>query len=229
MKNPLSQTLIFLLLSCLSVEGQKNVVTVTYQLKSYGGHESEQVLKIMDGKSHFAYRRKDEELQNDEGMHFYHYFAEIDTYTDSRTQQVVKTKLYKRKYLVICSWPFQSFEWKITDETKNILGYRVQKATAKVFYEYHEDGDSPDVIAWFTTDIPYSVGPAGYYGLPGLILELKYSHIADHYLAESIDLSGSGKLFTIPTEGFKITKDQMVFPVKNPLNEKELRKHYKQN
>lgn len=227
MKNRLLQTFIFLMSTCLNVAAQKNVIAITYQLTSYGGHESEQVLKLLDGKSHFAYSKKDEKLQNAEGMEFYHYFAEIDTYTDARAQEVVRTRLYKRKYLITSSWPFQSFEWKITNETKNILGYSAQKATAKVFYEQNEDIDSPDVIAWFTTDIPYSVGPAGYYGLPGLILELKYSHIAEHYLVKSIDLSGTGKPFIIPTEGFKITKDQMVFPVKNPINEKELKTFYK--
>ncbi len=219
--------LFLLLFNCLNAEAQENAITVTYRHTSYGGHESEQVLTLLDGKSHFAYRKKDEELRNDEGMMFYHYFAEIDTYTDARTQRVTRTRLYKGKYLVISSWPFQSFNWKITDEVKEILGHRAQKAVAKDYYEQDEDIIAPEVVAWFATDISYSAGPAGYYGLPGIILELGYTHSRDHYMAKSIDLSGVGKSFSIPTEGYKITKEQMVFPAKYPLNEKDVKNFYK--
>ncbi|WP_456378499.1 GLPGLI family protein, partial [Lutibacter sp.] len=33
------------------------------------------------------------------------------------------------------------------------------------------------VIAWFAPEIPYPFGPAGYLGLPGLVLEVEVSKI----------------------------------------------------
>ena len=54
-------------------------------------------------------------------------------------------------------------EWKITDETKNIGGFDVSKATGKF--------RGRDYTAWFTTSIPLSYGPWKLQGLPGIILE----------------------------------------------------------
>jgi GLPGLI family protein len=164
-------------------------------------------------------------------MTFYHYFAEIDIYTDARSQQVVQTKLYQKKYLVISSWPFQSFDWKISSETKQLNGYGVQKATAKAYYyEYGPDikPSRGDVIAWFAPELPFSAGPEGYYGLPGVILEMKFSGAPGQYVVKTIDFASTDESIAIPTEGYKISKEQMVFPVKYPINEKELKAFYKQ-
>jgi GLPGLI family protein len=59
-------------------------------------------------------------------------------------------------------------EWKITNETKKIGQYIAFKATkAKPI-----NNKNFEITAWFTPEIPYNYGPLGYYGLPGLILEL---------------------------------------------------------
>ena len=57
--------------------------------------------------------------------------------------------------------------WKITAETKTIAGYTCRKAVLAC-----ATCKNP-VEAWFTPEIPVPFGPAGYGGLPGLILELK--------------------------------------------------------
>ena len=97
----------------------------------------------------------------------------------------------------------ENYEWEMTDESKQIGQYVVFKAVAtqKVdsldFTEYRQkrkdakekkDAEtdtivSPldeielpkekEIIAWYTPQIPIQTGPDEYWGLPGLILELK--------------------------------------------------------
>lgn len=70
-------------------------------------------------------------------------------------------------YLVYDKVP--NIEWKIDKETtKKILGYECIKATA-IFR------GSP-ITAYFTKDIPYSVGPFKIFGLPGVILDIRVNN-----------------------------------------------------
>lgn len=64
-------------------------------------------------------------------------------------------------------------DWKITNETKKIDDYLCFKATT--FYKViNSKGEfNHPVTAWFCPSLPYSFGPLGYGGLPGLILELQ--------------------------------------------------------
>jgi GLPGLI family protein len=75
------------------------------------------------------------------------------------------------------------YNWKLTDETKKIGSYNCQKAihskvveTKKFSTDMEEMETGIDTVkteAWFTLDIPVSNGPNNFYGLPGLILEVK--------------------------------------------------------
>lgn len=56
-------------------------------------------------------------------------------------------------------------DWKIHPETKEINGYKAQKATITF--------EGRNWEAWFTEQINIPYGPYKFYGLPGLILEMK--------------------------------------------------------
>lgn len=58
--------------------------------------------------------------------------------------------------------------WELSNEIKYIDKYRCYKASLKHPIESRKG----TVIAWFCPELPYSFGPKGYGGLPGLILEL---------------------------------------------------------
>lgn len=60
--------------------------------------------------------------------------------------------------------PVLKIDWKIGNETKEILGYKCTKATAS-----HR---GRNWTAWFANDIPVNGGPVYFGSLPGLILEL---------------------------------------------------------
>ena len=61
--------------------------------------------------------------------------------------------------------PLQTFDWKILEETKVILGYKYQKAGT--YYA------GRNYIAWFTNQIPISEGPYKFNGLSGLIVQIE--------------------------------------------------------
>ncbi len=70
------------------------------------------------------------------------------------------------------------FDWKIAEDTANISGYKVQKATT------HFGGR--EWVAWFSSEIPYSDGPYKFNGLPGLILKIHDTR--NHYLFELVSI-----------------------------------------
>lgn len=57
-------------------------------------------------------------------------------------------------------------KWKIHNEIKEVAGYLCMKA------ETYDSVYQRKVYAWFTDAIPISGGPEGYYGLPGMILQV---------------------------------------------------------
>jgi len=83
-------------------------------------------------------------------------------------------------------------EWSITKETKVIKGYNCRKAEAvQVFYSIDRETEElktkeQPIVAWFTSEIPFSFGPENYSGLPGLVLEL--STQGKNYTVENIKL-----------------------------------------
>ncbi|AVR45971.1 GLPGLI family protein [Christiangramia fulva] len=79
-------------------------------------------------------------------------------------EKVFKDKLkYKQALKVV--------DWDIQPETKEILGYKVQKATGAFA--------GRNYIVWFAPELPFPDGPYKFNGLPGLILEI--SDLKDDY------------------------------------------------
>lgn len=97
-----------------------------------------------------------------------------------------------------------TISWKIQNETKEIKGYKVQKATATVPLNNKVQGE---VTAWFASEIPFSFGPIGLSGLPGLILEYEIYGYA-HYV-EQINLSEKDLKINKPTKGKVVTKSEL--------------------
>lgn len=82
-------------------------------------------------------------------------------------------------------------QWKITDSKRTIDKYKCQKAI------YQKD-DSTRIYAWFTVDIVPSVGPEGFFGLPGAILGLATEDGGIIYFAKKVEFNEPKKeLFAI--------------------------------
>jgi GLPGLI family protein len=105
--------------------------------------------------------------------------------------------LFDKKFIVDDS--IRPLKWKMTEETKTILNHLCRKATAVRYgkrmtmnmdngkMERKEVEDTSSIVAWFTTDIPVSAGPAEFQGqLPGLILEMNINNGRQIFIAKEI-------------------------------------------
>jgi|688.fasta_scaffold400789_1 GLPGLI family protein len=54
-----------------------------------------------------------------------------DWYLNSKTKKVIRREILKDSTMLFAHFDAQPMEWEIKNETKTILGYKVQKATAK--------------------------------------------------------------------------------------------------
>lgn len=68
-------------------------------------------------------------------------------------------------------------KWTVLNETKNILKYKCFKAETFDIVKNSTGTYKFKVTAWFAPELPSFFGPANYFGLPGLILEVNNSKI----------------------------------------------------
>jgi len=90
------------------------------------------------------------------------------------------------------------FQWELTDEKKNILGFSCQKAKTK--YRCSE------YTAWFTDSFSTSAGPWKLSGLPGLILELNNDTVGKNFLAVQVGHNDKTKSFAFSSYTPKIKR-----------------------
>lgn len=91
--------------------------------------------------------------------------------------------------------------WRFTAEQAEHLGYPVIKATV--------EHDGKQVDAWFTPQIPVPGGPAGYGGLPGLILVLSVNRGQIQYQATEVAMQElEAGLIRPPEEGEEVSRER---------------------
>jgi GLPGLI family protein len=104
-------------------------------------------------------------------------------------------------YVVNDQWVLP--KWKILDQIKEVNGYICLQAETK------NPIKNQVIHAWFTDEIPYSFGPEGYGGLPGLILELEINGGDAVITASQIDWDYRGEI-SLPKKikGKEVTAEQ---------------------
>ncbi|AXE19749.1 GLPGLI family protein [Runella rosea] len=123
-----------------------------------------------------------------------------ETYRNYETQKSVELReLAGQKFLIEDT--LRRMPWKLAGETKKIQGYDCMKATMT-----NKVNNQP-IVAWFTEAIPVPSGPAGFGGLPGLILEVD---VNDGDMIYSLTKAEFKKLaandIKLPSGGKKITE-----------------------
>ncbi|MBN4072867.1 GLPGLI family protein [Crocinitomix catalasitica] len=125
--------------------------------------------------------------------------ADEKIYTDVENGLVVEQREMMDKVFLIKD-TINPAKWKMTSETKAVSGLTCMKATM--------ESDDGTIEAWFTPQIPVSSGPAGFGGLPGLIVHLSMNDGNFTISATSI----------IPRE---IGKDEIIAPKKGKVVTRE--------
>lgn len=122
------------------------------------------------------------------------------TYNDSIYRNNSDGIFIENTYLIVS--PLNK-NWVLTNETKKIDNYTCYKATSEYIVINGKGEFHHPVIAWFCPELPYSFGPAGYGGLPGLILELQeWNNV---FGAIKIEFKSLDEPIILPTKGIKIT------------------------
>jgi GLPGLI family protein len=103
-----------------------------------------------------------------------------------------------KKYLI--SGELTGGNWKVTTETKQVLGYHCMKATTT------DTTRKREITAWFTPDLPLPTGPAAYGELPGTVLEVDINNGEIIVTAKKVDFKKlkKGEL-KAPSKGEKIS------------------------
>jgi GLPGLI family protein len=136
-------------------------------------------------------------------------------FTEGR--KVEQKEFATKQYLVTDS--VRKLNWKLTGETKNILGYACQQAVttrlSKRSMVNMDNGvmtrkevpDTSQVIVWFTTAVPVPAGPDFEGQLPGLILQID---INGNTTYKAIEVSQKADVAAIkePKKGKKVTAEE---------------------
>lgn len=147
-------------------------------------------------------KRKKQVLNLPSGYRITHPAKDEKMYIDQSEQRIVEQQYSKKKKdYVLWSYPSPAYEWTLHEEYRTIGKYKCQKATVM----HHAQGWGV-ATAWFTTEIPLSVGPERTYGLPGLIIELGFENSWDaKYILQEIRFEPVGDLE--PREGIWISDE----------------------
>ena len=143
-------------------------------------------------------------------------------------KKVEKRELFDKTFVIDDT--INKLKWKMTGETKTILGQPCMKATSNRIItrtmmnmdngkmERKEIQDTSNIVAWFTSSIPVSAGPAEYQGqLPGLILEMDVKDGTQIFKATAISEKADLATIKEPTgkkrytaEEFKKEREKMM-------------------
>jgi GLPGLI family protein len=165
------------------------------------------------------------------GQRFTMRMPETTTFTDLKEKiQYESRPMFEKTFLIVDT--LKPLKWKISEETKTIAKHLCKKATTSVpGQSIRIGGGGPrmgranntdtaskpsaaitpketEVSVWYTEEIAASVGPDGFTGLPGAILEVDMDNGANITTATEVTTKYPKKELVQPTKGDKMNKAQ---------------------
>ncbi len=152
------------------------------------------------------------------------------TYTDIAKQtQFEERAFFEKEFLIVDS--LKQYKWKLSEETKTIAKQLCKKATTmitapqmtmRMSVRMNRGGDNnadtaaaapvkpkeTELVVWYAENIPVSIGPDNYSGLPGVIMEVDVDNGASLTTAVEVSTKYPKKELVQPTKGEKMTRAQ---------------------
>lgn len=131
-----------------------------------------------------------------------------------------ETEVFGKPFLV--KDELEPREWELTQETKKIGNYTAYRAIyidlrEMMSMSFNSDSDEDQmettvdtirIEAWYTPEIPVSQGPTGYWGLPGLIMEINDGSMS--YVCTKVVLNPEEKIkIKKPSKGKTVTRAEL--------------------
>ncbi|NMH87082.1 GLPGLI family protein [Flavivirga algicola] len=166
-------------------------------------------------------------------------FTPGDLYKNVKEQTLLQgQEFFGKQFLIKDSLP--QLKWVMGSETKQIGTYTCFKATAiktKTDFDFNRFRRPPEhrgkkemingkeerpiqveVVVWYTPQIPVNQGPGGYWGLPGLILEVNEGRTT--ILCSKIVINPEEKdIIKAPSKGKEVSKETYHAIVKKKTEE----------
>ena len=191
--------LIFFYLSNLSLQAQQSNLIEYDFIKNDGYNEvNKEYLIFNDSELYYAnitnennLNYEDEKLDREQ-MNFEPLYINLqkDSLYQSRIGILKSKSSDIKRFLLVEKKPV--INWKVTKESKKILGYTTYKATTTF--------RGRNYIAWFAPELPYNYGPWKLGGLPGLILKVEndlFSYEAKRVVLNSSRIPFLSKIFEV--------------------------------
>jgi GLPGLI family protein len=127
--------------------------------------------------------------------------------------QLKQGLVYRQRGKYLISKSQTDFKWNLTNEKLVINGLTCYKATTELHLQGRRGKIIRPVVAWYTNEINLLVGPDGFFGLPGLIIQTEVQNVVTTLTkikftndATPISLPTSKKIMT-ETEFAEVMKD----------------------
>lgn len=221
--------LVFLLFSIISFSQDKNVIVIykkdilNYAIQSKNPEKQEAYssmlnelkassnslrynLIINDSKSLFTLEENLLIDINKQALRFIENAGDSggSFYMNSKSRELIRSKnLYGETFNIISS--IDSIKWELTNERKKIGNFECYKAKTNKVIKNSKGTFNHIVEAWYAPEIPFSFGPVGYGGLPGLIIEIQYQNVRFYVSTIALNTKKNTKIVK-PTKGKEVTK-----------------------
>lgn len=177
-------------------EMESNLEKITYELKIYDRLSKFEHLPIMQMDDMESKRMLNMAISTADGAG--------ETYTKANGESIKKTMAFGKRFRI--SSNLSQLDWKITQESKMIMGYQCYKASTTVELQNSSGVKDIPITAYFAPGLSFPFGPAGYGKLPGLILELRKGKFV--YYATEINLNPSIECIDLPKRGKLVTRQE---------------------
>jgi GLPGLI family protein len=132
-----------------------------------------------------------------------------ETYKNLATEKLVEQKeMFGKKFLIDDTLKVQG--WKLGTDAMTILGYKCMKATLTDSVRMRGDSMTKrNITAWFTEDVPLSMGPGLYGSLPGLVLAVDVNNGQMTSVAKKVEFKKvKDEDIKAPSKGEKMTRKE---------------------